>query len=124
MVRAGATRTERNYTGNANELRAASWFARNGYNIYLPVGSPPSDFVAIRGDLTVRVQVKTMTWQPRESCYAMKVSWGKYAAEQPNVFACMGSAGEMWVVPAEALKVRRTLRLKIEGPFGADWRVI
>lgn len=53
----------RHTTGVANEFRAASYFSKNGYDIYWPLGAQSRcDFVTERGGVFKKIQIKTATW--------------------------------------------------------------
>ena len=49
--------------GDIGELSAMQWLAEKGACIYVPVGhSPDVDLIAVIGDRTLRIEVKTATY--------------------------------------------------------------
>ncbi len=93
----------------------ASWFCRHGFDVFLPVGTPSVDFVAVSSTRTDKVQVKTATWQPREKCYAVKLEPQKYTRVKPDVFVFVTSKNVtgtvIYAIPTAFIDGKKTLRL-------------
>lgn len=63
---ASDTLNSRHHKGYAGELRAASWFAQAGFEVYFPAfHQGPVDFIVASGTDITRVQVKTPYWTVR-----------------------------------------------------------
>jgi hypothetical protein len=106
--------------GNIAELRVALLFARWGYSIFFPLGSPTADFIATQGNEVNTVQVKKATWQEREKCFAVKLDMKKYASSMPKTFAFVSDNG-VYLIDSSLIKNRRALRLGPKYPEFYDY---
>lgn len=53
----------RHKSGTVAELKAATYFAEQGYDVFFPITlNPKADLIVSRGDTTLKVQVKKATW--------------------------------------------------------------
>ena len=96
--------------GYANEFVVAAHLMRNGYEVYLAVGSTSCDMVAMTtveahdrlqefpARITIRVEVKTLGKPNGLGKY-----WVRANREDFDMLVCVTQDGEVWVDPPESL---------------------
>jgi hypothetical protein len=100
--------------GDLGELSAMDWLCRQGYAVYLPVGhSSNCDLVADKGDVPLRVQVKTSRvtrnrrWEVTVCTKGGNQSWNRLVkrldrARIDRLFVHVAD-GRRWFIPAARL---------------------
>lgn len=108
--------------GDLGELSAIDWLGAQGYALYLPLGhSPDVDLIALDGERTMRVQVKTATvyrnrrWEVTLCTRGGNRSWNglvKYfsAVRCGRLFVLVAD-GRRWYIPSEHVSGGSGLRL-------------
>ena len=115
----------RHSNGLVAELKAATYYAEQGHEIYWPALTQSSvDFIAVKDGKTIRVQVKAAYW-----C-ANKIGKYEYSYLQATVRkgpgqsknycgysdldcdeVCVSHEGFLWVFPVSVMKTRQTVVL-------------
>lgn len=108
------TNALRHRTGYSAELKAALWFAEQGYEIYNPSFTQSSvDFIAAKGRDIQRIQVKKAYWLERKSgCRYLQATTRKgsggngyqtYTKQDCDQIVIVYN-DEMWCIPVEKLE--------------------
>jgi hypothetical protein len=108
--------------GDLGELSAIDWLGAQGYALYLPLGhSPDVDLIALDGERTLKVQVKTSTvyrgerWEVTLCTRGGNRSWNglvKYfSAERCDRLFVLVADGRRWYIPSEEVSAGSGLRL-------------
>lgn len=93
--------------GSVAELKAATWFVEQGYDVFFPITiNPKADFVAVK-DETLKVQVKKATWSRTGDYEYLQVRLiGKKAGDSQRVYKLQDfdvmvvvSEDKMWYIP-------------------------
>jgi hypothetical protein len=118
--------------GDVGVGTAISWFMRNGYPVYTPIGDPPDYDLVIQIDYDVfSVQVKT-TYHKREAgnyIAHLRVNGGNrtgtgktkyFDPSKVDFLFILAEDGSMYFIPASAIEARSMISLceKYE-----EWRV-
>lgn len=126
-------RDPRHYRGTASEFAAASWFTANGYELFWPVGNSSCavDFIATRGGITFRVQVKTGSPWNRGTTSYLSVSIGRkgtrkqYRKHDLDWLVVVSPSGWIMAVPFHEIPKNRScfhIRLAANGrPEQEKW---
>lgn len=106
--------------GSIAELKAAVWYMENGFEVFWPQTPQGAvDFIAMRGQETVRVQVKSPYWFERPSgarylqATVRKGSsspYSTYTKEDCDEICLVCDEG-VWVIPVECIKEVHTVNL-------------
>jgi Holliday junction resolvase-like predicted endonuclease len=118
--------------GDIGEAAAVEWLVRAGYRAWLPFGhSPDVDLIAEQGDVLLRVQVKTSTFQ-RNGRFEVHLvtnggnqSWSRvskfFSAARCDYLFVLTADERKWFIPAAAVGGRRQILLG--GPKYAEFEV-
>lgn len=118
--------------GDLGELSALTWLTEHGYDVYLPWGhAPDADMVAVRGDDTLRVQVKTSRvwrgtrWEITLCTRGGNQSWNgivkRFSAERCDRLFVLAADGRRWFIPAAV--VEGGTHIVLGGPKYAAYEV-
>jgi hypothetical protein len=106
--------------GATGELKAAAYFSEQGYEIYSPwYGAGSIDFIAVKQQEIIRVQVKSAYWTRRPSgCEYLQVTIRKgaggnqsYTKEDCDVIVVVHE-NKLWQFPVEAVIGKMTINLE------------
>lgn len=109
----------RHSSGLVGELKAATWFAEQGYEIYWPsLTQSAVDFIAAKGKEILRVQAKNAYWMQRPSgaryvqVTIRKGSGGfkTYTEEDCDIIAVVHEES-LWIFPVYDVKNYKTLNI-------------
>jgi hypothetical protein len=106
------TNKNKHITGYLSELTAQRHFVTQGWEIFIPTFTQTScDFVAVKKEMTLRIQVKTAYWFTRPSgarylqCTVRKgasASHSRYTKEDCDVIVIV-FGDRIWKIPIEEL---------------------
>lgn len=112
-------------TGAVTELRAATHMVELGYDVFFPITiNPKADFVAVKGNETLRVQVKKATWSKAGPYEYLQVRLlGKKCGDSQRVYKLEDfdlliiiEGDDMWKVPVKEVIGKTSLCLKSTNP--------
>jgi Holliday junction resolvase-like predicted endonuclease len=118
--------------GDLGEAAAQHWLIRQGYTVFAPIGhSPDVDMIAMRGDESFTVQVKTCAarqrgrWLVSVCTRGGNQSWNKivkrFGAERCDRLFVLTADGRQWFMPATS--VEGTTSILLGGPKYAEFEV-
>lgn len=104
--------------GCVSELKAQMFYAKEGYEIFTPLGPTVCDFIAVKGEEVIRVQVKTVNTAGRVLCIntARNKNSAKRSGKKPlpyskkdcdAIIAVLGD--NLWAILSEKIGERQTL---------------
>lgn len=100
-------------TGVISELKAQLYFTENGYDVFAPIHNRTrADFVAIKGDKILRVQVKTAQYNGEyiQSRLSSSDNVTTYSQKECDVIVFVLD-DNMWVAPIEEVEFRTSVCL-------------
>lgn len=111
------------FIGVASELKAGAFFAERGYEVYFPMSSQSRcDFIASCEGQTIKVQVKTITYDKVGTYTYAKARIGtdadrcsRYSHEDADVFFFVG-VGEMYLIPTKEVVNRTCITFGNDNP--------
>lgn len=112
--------------GAANELRAASYFLEEGYNVYWPaVQQSLVDFVIEKAGYYQRVQVKSATWnspRPTTTYLRLPIKTSAACPYLPDSFDLLVGVHKdrLWIFPWEEVCDQGSILLGKQGD--PEWR--
>lgn len=102
-------------TGALNELRVQAYYTKCGWDVFSPVHNKTrSDFIAVRGKLVVRVQVKTAQYNNGYIQARLDVNGKTYTEDECDVVAFI-LEDKLWLAPIEQIEGYTSINLgKVE----------
>lgn len=110
----------RHNNGLVGELKAATYFAEQGYEIYWPALTQSAvDFIAVKGSETLKIQVKNAYWMSRPSgARYLQVTTRKgvggsrtYSELDCDYVVCVHEES-IWAFPVSVATLYRTINLE------------
>jgi hypothetical protein len=100
--------------GDLGEAAAIHWLIRQGYAVFTPLNhSPDVDLLAVRGEETLRIQVKTCgAWRKNRWTVATctrggNQSWNgivkRFSASRCDFLFVLTGDGRQWFIPADVI---------------------
>lgn len=112
-------------TGITNELKAAANYSERGYEIFLPMGNSRCDFIAMKEQEVVKVQVKTAAtryYKAKDTKYTLAVLTTTrngvsepYSPEEVDEFFVIGKK-LAWAIPNSSVSPSKTVMLESTEP--------
>ena len=120
----GVGLTPEHYLGASNEYLAASYFLRNGYQVFFPaVQQGWIDFVIYDGEKFQKVQVKTATWNRSSGAHWYLQCRVRFHAKYDDVLPsaaydilCVLHEEGIWVIPSHEVDYTSNLCLMSNNP--------
>lgn len=98
-------------TGALNELRVQAYYTKCGWDVFAPIHNKTrSDFIAVRGKLTVRVQVKTAQYNNGYIQSRLDVNGKTYTEDECDVVAFILDE-KLWIAPIEQVEGYTSINL-------------
>lgn len=98
-------------TGALNELRVQAYYTKCGWDVFSPIHNKTrSDFIAVKGNLVVRVQVKTAQYNNGYIQARLDVNGKTYTSDECDVIAFILDE-KLWLAPIEQVEGYTSINL-------------
>lgn len=98
-------------TGALNELRVQAYYTKCGWDVFSPIHNKTrSDFIAVRGNLVIRVQVKTAQYNNGYIQARLDVNGKTYTSDECDVVAFILD-DKLWIAPIEQVEGYTSINL-------------